>query len=235
MKQAPNEQLALTVIGLVLAAGVGVWYGSQRAAPEWKVEPAAAAAEAQGGAGKLAERAQTENTRSRRRALPLAPGELIDPNTADEDELQRLPRVGPALAKRIVEHRAATGGFRSLADLDAVPGIGPALLDGIAPHVALPPAPPAPAAPAARGATAEPADRRRGARAQPAAAGPVDVNTATADELQRLPGVGPVLADRIVGWRQENGRFRNAADLEEVPGIGPSTARRLAPLVRFGP
>ena len=48
----------------------------------------------------------------------------------------------------------------------------------------------------------------------------VDVNTATASELESLPGVGPVLADRIVAYRDSNGSFVTVEDLLDVPGIG---------------
>ena len=62
---------------------------------------------------------------------------------------------------------------------------------------------------------------------------PIAINRASAEELQRLPRVGPVLAARIVAYRREHGSFRAAADLQGVPGIGPRTAARLAPLLRF--
>jgi competence protein ComEA len=61
----------------------------------------------------------------------------------------------------------------------------------------------------------------------------VNVNTASADELERLPGVGPVLARRIVQDRQARGPFRRVEDLERVRGIGPGLVRRLRPLVRL--
>ncbi len=62
---------------------------------------------------------------------------------------------------------------------------------------------------------------------------PIAVNEASARELQALPRVGPVLAARIVEWRQANGPFQSVQDLERVPGIGARTAAQLAPLVRF--
>lgn len=60
----------------------------------------------------------------------------------------------------------------------------------------------------------------------------LDPNTATAEELDRLPGVGPALADRIVDARA-GGRFRSASDLARVPGVGPRTAERLAPFLEL--
>lgn len=61
----------------------------------------------------------------------------------------------------------------------------------------------------------------------------VNVNTATAEDLERLPGVGPVLARRIVEFREARGLFRRMEDLLEVGGIGPKTLRRLAPMLRL--
>jgi len=61
----------------------------------------------------------------------------------------------------------------------------------------------------------------------------LDINTATADELMRLPGVGPGLAQRIVEFRQQNGPFQTVDDLQNVPGLGASKFDRLAPFVRL--
>jgi len=69
---------------------------------------------------------------------PLAPGERIDLDNADVTEITRLPRIGPALAQRIVAWRAEHGLFGSLERLDSVPGIGPKLLDAIRPFVTQP-------------------------------------------------------------------------------------------------
>jgi competence protein ComEA len=59
----------------------------------------------------------------------------------------------------------------------------------------------------------------------------VDLNSATAADLDALPGVGEVLAGRIVAWREENGRFTSVDDLGEVQGIGPKVLDGLRDLV----
>lgn len=64
-----------------------------------------------------------------------------------------------------------------------------------------------------------------------AAPAQIDLNTATAEQLDTLPGVGPVLAQRIVDWRTEHGRFDSVDQLQEVSGIGPSRLADLQPLV----
>ncbi len=64
-----------------------------------------------------------------------------------------------------------------------------------------------------------------------AAAVPVDLNLATESVLDGLPGVGPVLAGRIVAWRVANGSFRSVDELGEVSGIGDAILAQLRPLV----
>jgi competence protein ComEA len=66
----------------------------------------------------------------------------------------------------------------------------------------------------------------------PAGAGPVDLNAATVAVLDGLPGIGPVLAQRIVDFRTQHGRFTAVDQLDDVPGIGPALYARLAPQVR---
>lgn len=62
---------------------------------------------------------------------------------------------------------------------------------------------------------------------------PISLNTAGAIELEALPGVGPVLAGRIVDWRTKHGRFSSIEELREVSGIGEKLYAALAPLVRL--
>jgi len=61
---------------------------------------------------------------------------------------------------------------------------------------------------------------------------PIDLNSATLEQLDTLPGVGPVLAQRILDWRAEHGRFGSTDELREVSGIGEVTFADIKPLVR---
>jgi competence protein ComEA len=79
-----------------------------------------------------------------------------------------------------------------------------------------------------------PASGRKTSAVPAAQSGLVDVNHATAVELQRLPGIGPKIAARIVGYRDEHGPFATIDDLAKVSGIGPRTVAKLRPLVVCG-
>lgn len=61
--------------------------------------------------------------------------------------------------------------------------------------------------------------------------GPVNINTATLEELDTLPGIGPAIAGRIIDYRQKNGPFDKIEDIQNVSGIGPATFEKLKPLI----
>jgi competence protein ComEA len=152
----------------------------------------------------------------------------------------------------MVEERDAHGPFGTLEGLRRVTGIGPRLVrdleshvsfGGVAPAAVGPPA----AAPSGSGdaATLRPARRSSDSAASrliwvatsapppPAAARtlgcvrPPDLNRATAADLLCLPGVGPVLAERIVAERTAHGPYRDVADLARVKGVGAARVERL--------
>jgi competence protein ComEA len=120
----------------------------------------------------------------------------------------RLDRSG-----RVIDAVDAAGGPSADADLDALNLAAP-VADGervYVPHAGeIDPA----AVPAGVPAAGDPAAATN--------RGPVDLNTATADELESLPGVGPATAAAIVDDRTRNGPFASVDDLERVPGIGPA-------------
>jgi competence protein ComEA len=86
--------------------------------------------------------------------------------------------------------------------------------------------------------TASPADSASHARAgelkllRPPARGLVDLNEATFAELEQLPGVGAVMAERILAYRQRKGRFTKVEELAEVKGIGRKRLETLKGLVK---
>lgn len=65
------------------------------------------------------------------------------------------------------------------------------------------------------------------------AQGQVNINAATADQLQRLPGIGPAMAARVLAYRQQAGGFQKIEELQEISGIGPKKYAKLAPLVKL--
>ena len=165
-----------------------------------------------------------EETRRRR---PLSAEEKIDPNTAGEEELDRLPGVGPSAARGIVRLREEVGGFSAAVDLLAVPGIGPATLARMEPFLEWPGP--------TFGRTRRRPDRPEGTGVgAPLKRAPIDLNRANQKDLETLPGVGPALASRILALRDTLGRFRNPDDLVRVRGVGPKTVARLKALVFVG-
>ncbi len=155
------------------------------------------------------------------RQRPLGVGERIDPNRATEAELDRLPGVGPGVARSIVEARAS-GGFHSPEDLLRVRGIGPATLAKVRDRLDLD-----------AGVPLELGRVPAASRAEPSAA--IDLNRADSVALRSLAGVGPALARRIVRARERSGGFRSVDDLLQVRGIGRVTLERLRPHVKAGP
>jgi competence protein ComEA len=62
-------------------------------------------------------------------------------------------------------------------------------------------------------------------------AAPVNLNTATADQLATIPGVGPKMAERIIDYRQKNGGFKKIEDLMNVSGVGEKSFLKMKPLI----
>ena len=63
----------------------------------------------------------------------------------------------------------------------------------------------------------------------------IDINIASAEELESLPGIGPTTAQKIIEYREQNGPFLNIEDIINVSGIGPGTYERIKDLITVGP
>ncbi|HEX4745702.1 MAG TPA: ComEA family DNA-binding protein [Gaiellaceae bacterium] len=127
--------------------------------------------------------------------------------------LYRLPD-----GARIADAVRRAGGARREADLAALNLAAP-LVDGV--QVSVPGR-----APPETGAASTPS-----AGAESGPSGPISLSSATVEELDTLPGVGPVTAQKIVDYRAEHGPFASVDDLDAVPGIGPTRIEQLRELV----
>ena len=122
---------------------------------------------------------------------------------------------------RVIDALRAAGGPLPGADL-ALLNLARKLADGELVVVGVPGGDPA----------AQPAGAATGGVPGGGAQAAIDLNTATLAQLDTLPGVGPVLAQRILDWRTEHGRFTTVDQLADVPGIGESRLSQLRDLVR---
>jgi competence protein ComEA len=143
--------------------------------------------------------------------VTLAPGARIaDALTAAGGALDGADLIGLNMARRVAD------GEQIIVGITAAPG-QPAAMGSSVSSV---PASGAPADnPAADGRPSQ-------------SAGLVDLNAATVEELDGLPGIGPVTAAAIVAWRDANGRFSSVDQLGDVDGIGPARLEKLRALVR---
>jgi competence protein ComEA len=182
-----------------------------------------------------------QSSSGRARPTSLEPGaELapVDLNRAGQAELLQLPGVGPALAERVEAYRLQHGGFRDVGELRRVGGIGPVLLERLRPLVFVEGPPTDGEDEEGRAAGMAPAaglqeNRPAAVRKKKTGTERIDVNEASAEELQRLPRIGPKLAARIIETRRQR-PFRSVDDLRRVPGIGPRTLDGLRPQVTVG-
>ncbi len=153
---------------------------------------------------------------------------LININTATATQLEELSGIGPVKAGNIIQWRDFHGGFQSVDDLIQVSGIGPKTLERMRPDVSVGKMSSLQSSP--RMANPQTQTLRSATTAQspvaPARTQKININTATAEELQELSGIGPVKARSIVQWRSRHGYFRNVRDFTKVSAIGPKTLEK---------
>jgi competence protein ComEA len=197
------RSVAVSTNSAVAASAVGSGIGAG---------PAATASSALAGLSSSAPAAKSSSAPAA--VSSSAPG--VAASTADEvvvDVAGKVRRPGLyrlTTGARIDDAVRAAGGALAGVNLASL-NLAARVVDGQQIRVGLPGATPAASASVATGATDGNTD---------AASGPVNLNTATAEELQTLPGVGPVLAQHILDWRAAHGRFEAVDRLNDVPGIG---------------
>ena len=202
-----GELAGLVVVLVATLAGVGLWYSRSLPKPIQIAEtPAPAFTQAASGSASGVPAAGSPGAS----ASPLA--DLI----IDVTGWVRHPGVYQFQpGSRVIDAVQRAGGARDGADLTLLNLAAP-LADGL--QVVVP----------ARGAAGAAAG---GAAGVPSATAPVDLNSASVEQLDALPGIGPSTAQKIVDYRQAHGAFHSVEELDAAPGIGAGRIAQLKGLV----
>jgi competence ComEA-like helix-hairpin-helix protein len=148
----------------------------------------------------------------------------FDPNTLDEAGWLKLG-VRPRIVQIILHYREKGGRFRRPADLAKIYGLTPAEANRLMPYVFIENMHEAVTVPV----VAETAEQPVAVRHYPV----LDINTATAEQWEALPGIGPVLANRIVKFRYTLGGFSSVEQLKQTYGLSDSVFRNIQPYLRL--
>lgn len=140
--------------------------------------------------------------------------QIIDLNKADLEQLMSLPGIGTVKAKAIISYRQAHGNFNSIDDLINVTGIGPSTLEKIRDYVTV-------------SKTDEVQVNMNNELKK------ININEADEKQLEKLPGIGPSKAKRIIEYREKNGKFKSLDELLNVNGIGPKTLEKIENYLAF--
>ncbi len=160
-----------------------------------------------------------------------ANGPALDLNRATKAELRLVPGLGDTLSQRVLDHRERIGPFRNIDDLLQVHGIGPKTLERMRPHVFVSAnAPPMERFQSGMMPSQNIAAAMTRSKKESLLTSAINVNSADQTELQKLPGIGPKLSQRILDERAR-ARFKSIDDLRRVSGIGPKTLEKLRPHV----
>jgi competence protein ComEA len=155
-------------------------------------------------------------------AIPTTTTGLVVVHVVGQVRRPGLVRLPPGA--RVADAIAAAGGAKPSADLSGL-NLARVLVDGEQVQVLRPGEAPVAGAPGAATTAGS------GAAGSAASGGLVNLNTADLAALDTLPGVGPVLAQRILDWRAEHGRFTSVEELGEVTGIGEKLYAQIRPKV----
>lgn len=129
---------------------------------------------------------------------------LININTATSEELQTLSGIGEAKAAAIIEYRDAHGAFSDISEITNVSGIGEKMFESIHGSITV----------------GEGNARDSAASRDSVSEDPININTASSEELQTLSGIGAAKAAAIIAYREEHGVFGDIGEITKVSGIG---------------
>ncbi|MFN4268814.1 MAG: ComEA family DNA-binding protein [Fervidobacterium pennivorans] len=165
---------------------------------------------------------------------------IIELNTASIEELQTLPGIGPSKARAIVEYRKQHP-FTKPEDLMNVPGIGQKTYEKLKERIKVENMDAQVQNNAVQNVTTIEKENKDTAIKQKdneiqltqmrLQNEKININTATLEELQKLPGIGPAKAQAIIDYRTLNGPFKNIEEIKNVKGIGEKTFEKLRDLI----
>lgn len=145
---------------------------------------------------------------------------LINLNTATSRQLQTLSGIGEAKAAAIIEYRETHGGFSDISELLNVDGIGEQIYENIGSYVTV--------------GDVTQQTVSSDTSEQPPKVSVVNINTASLEELQTLPGIGAAKAMAIVQYRSVFGGFSDISEVKNVNGIGESVFEDIRDLITTG-
>jgi len=204
MNSLDLDRRTLAILAAVLAAAVGLTLLFTRQRPAPAAAPIAVVASAT---------SSPTAPQSPSSAAPTPAGEVV---VEVVGKVARPAVVTLPKGARVQDALEAVGGAKPGVDTSDQ-NLARLLVDGEQIRIGIDPAPVALASPSSS-----------------AGGGLIDLNTASLDALQEIPGVGPVIAQRIVTYREQNGGFQTVEQLLEVSGIGESTFAQMQPMVTVG-
>jgi len=142
-------------------------------------------------------------------------GQGIDLNKATIEEITTVPGIGVATAEKIIAARP----FKSVEDLKNVPGIGEAKFEKWKTYFRV------------TSTTSEIASTTTGRSSVGSSSGKINLNSATIEELEKIPSIGHSTARAIIEYREKAGGFKSIEELDNVPRIGPATIEKIRPYV----